>query len=90
LWCWENKAASGIYNLGTGAAEPFQTVADTVIEYHQKGEVEYIPFPAHLQGRYQSFTQADMTALRKAGYERPFKTVAEGVAEYMAWLNREG
>jgi ADP-L-glycero-D-manno-heptose 6-epimerase len=90
LWCWENKAASGIYNLGTGAAEPFQTVADTVIEYHQKGEVEYIPFPVHLQGRYQSFTQADMTALRKAGYEKPFKTVAEGVAEYMAWLNREG
>jgi ADP-L-glycero-D-manno-heptose 6-epimerase len=88
LWCWKEQAASGIYNLGTGAAEPFQAVAEAVINYHGQGEVEYVPFPDHLKGRYQSFTQADMAALRGAGYDQAFKTVAQGVNEYMAWLNR--
>lgn len=87
LWCWKENAASGIYNLGTGAAEPFQAVAEAVINYHGSGEVEYVPFPDHLKGRYQSFTQADMAALKAAGYDQPFKTVAQGVDEYMAWLN---
>ncbi|MDU7021249.1 MAG: ADP-glyceromanno-heptose 6-epimerase, partial [Enterobacter sp.] len=50
---------------------------------------EYIPFPDKLKGRYQAFTQADLTNLRAAGYDKPFKTVAEGVTEYMAWLNRD-
>ncbi len=87
LWCWREQVASGIYNLGTGEAEPFQAVADAVIRYHGKGQVEYIPFPDHLKGRYQSFTQADMGALRAVGYDKPFKTVAEGVEAYMQWLN---
>ncbi|MQK28075.1 ADP-glyceromanno-heptose 6-epimerase, partial [Escherichia coli] len=47
------------------------------------------PFPDKLKGRYQAFTQADLTNLRAAGYDKPFKTVAEGVTEYMAWLNRD-
>lgn len=55
----------------------------------KKGSIEYIPFPEKLKGRYQAFTQADLTNLRAAGYDKPFKTVAEGVTEYMAWLNRD-
>lgn len=89
LWCLQNKAPSGIYNLGTGAAEPFKAVAEAVIDFHDSGKIEYIAFPDHLKGRYQSFTQADMAALREAGYSDKFKTVAEGVSEYLTWLNRE-
>lgn len=88
LWFWQNPEVSGIFNCGTGRAEPFQHVAEAVINYHGKGQIEYIPFPDHLKGRYQSFTQADLTKLRAAGYPHEFKTVAEGVAEYMSWLNR--
>ncbi|PSJ42797.1 ADP-glyceromanno-heptose 6-epimerase [Zobellella taiwanensis] len=88
LWFWQNPEVSGIFNCGTGRAEPFQHVAEAVINYHGKGQIEYIPFPDHLKGRYQSFTQADLTKLRTAGYPHEFKTVAEGVAEYMSWLNR--
>ncbi|QIZ78349.1 ADP-glyceromanno-heptose 6-epimerase [Ferrimonas lipolytica] len=88
LWAWQDKAASGVYNLGTGAAEPFRHVAEAVIDFHGKGEIEYIEFPEHLKGRYQSFTEASMDNLRAAGYDQPFKTVAEGVSEYMQWLNR--
>ncbi|WP_455814948.1 ADP-glyceromanno-heptose 6-epimerase [Pseudomonas graminis] len=88
LWFWEN-GVSGIFNCGTGRAESFQEVADAALKYHKDGEVEYIPFPEKLKGRYQAFTLADQTKLRAAGYDKPFKTVAEGVAEYMVWLNRK-
>ncbi|PIJ49664.1 ADP-glyceromanno-heptose 6-epimerase [Erwinia sp. OLTSP20] len=89
LWCWKNNI-SGIFNCGTGRAESFQSVADATLAFHNKnkGDIEYIPFPEKLKGRYQAYTQADLTHLRAAGYDKPFKTVAEGVTEYMAWLNR--
>ncbi|MBE1276011.1 ADP-glyceromanno-heptose 6-epimerase [Enterovibrio baiacu] len=87
LWFLEN-GVSGIFNCGTGRAEPFRAVADAVIAHHNQGEVEEIPFPDHLKGRYQAYTQADLTKVRAAGYSEEFKTVAEGVAEYMAILNK--
>lgn len=88
LWFWQNNK-SGIYNCGTGRAESFQAVADAVLAYHQKGAIEYIPFPDHLKGRYQTFTQADLTKLRQAGCPVEFKTVAEGTKHYMQWLNNK-
>ncbi|WP_108652494.1 ADP-glyceromanno-heptose 6-epimerase [Dongshaea marina] len=88
LWFWKNAKKSGIFNCGTGKAEPFRNVANSVIRHHGKGEIEYIPFPDHLKGRYQCFTEADLTKLRDAGYDQPFNSVAEGVAKYMDWLNK--
>ncbi len=86
LWFMEHPDKSGIFNLGTGNSQPFNDVANAVIRAHGRGQIVYIPFPDHLKGRYQSFTQADMSAVRQAGYTAPFKTVGEGVAEYMQWL----
>lgn len=60
-----------------------------MLNYHGKGEIETIPFPEHLKSRYQEYTQANLTKLRAAGYQAEFKSVAEGVAEYMQWLNRK-
>lgn len=88
LWFLENPEQSGIFNLGTGRSQSFNDVARAVVDYRGRGELEYIPFPDHLKGRYQSFTEADISALRAAGYDRPFKSVEEGVAEYMRWLDR--
>jgi ADP-L-glycero-D-manno-heptose 6-epimerase len=59
-----------------------------VIEWHGRGEIEYVDFPEHLKGRYQSFTQADIHSLRNTGYLNPFKTVEQGVRAYLDWLNR--
>ncbi|WP_419237062.1 ADP-glyceromanno-heptose 6-epimerase [Photobacterium leiognathi subsp. mandapamensis] len=87
LWFLEN-GVSGIFNCGTGNAESFQAVADAVVKFHGKGNVESVPFPEHLKGRYQAYTQADLTKVRAAGYPEPFKSVAEGVTEYMAILNK--
>ena len=86
LWFMRNKA-SGIFNLGTGNAESFEQVAKAVIKHHGKGEIETIPFPDHLKGAYQEFTQADLTKMRAAGCDYQFKTVAQGVAEYMLIKN---
>lgn len=88
LWFWKNNI-SGIYNCGTGRAESFQAVADAVLSYHKKDEIDYIPFPDHLKGRYQRFTQADLTKFRKTGCPIDFKTVSEGTTEYMQWLNEQ-
>ncbi|MGP1928212.1 MAG: ADP-glyceromanno-heptose 6-epimerase [Arsenophonus sp. NC-WZS1-MAG3] len=88
LWCWQNKI-SGIYNCGTGKANSFQAIADAVIAFHQEKKlvVEYTVFPDKLKGCYQTFTEADLTKLRAAGYDKPFKTVPEGISDYMQWLN---
>ncbi len=85
IWAWKS-GISGIFNCGTGRAEPFLNVANAVIEATGRGAVEFIPFPDHLKGRYQSFTQADISALRGAGYNGNFRTVAEGTSCYVTWL----
>jgi ADP-L-glycero-D-manno-heptose 6-epimerase len=89
LWFIDHPNKSGIFNVGTGRCQSFNDVARAVIDWHGHGKIEYIPFPKHLQGHYQSFTQADITALREVGYDKPFKTVEEGVKEYLDWLNGE-
>jgi ADP-L-glycero-D-manno-heptose 6-epimerase len=88
LWFLEHPNCSGIFNVGTGQAQAFNAVARAVIAYHGGGEIEYVPFPNHLQGHYQSFTQADISALRDVGYTEPFTPVEEGVATYMRWLSK--
>jgi len=97
---------SGIFNCGTGRAQPFNDVAMTVVNTLRQadgqpalpleqlvgqGLIRYVPFPDDLKGRYQSYTQADTTRLREAGFEAPMRDVQTGVAEYVrAWLGQAG
>jgi ADP-L-glycero-D-manno-heptose 6-epimerase len=90
LWLLGHLEVKGIYNCGTGLAQSFNDVANAVIAHHQRGQIEYIPFPDHLKGRYQSYTQANMAALRQAGYHAPFLSVEQGVKRYMEWLKQSG
>jgi len=85
LWLW-SRGVSGIFNCGTGRAQPFRTVAETVIATLGKGAIEFIDFPDTLKGRYQSLTQADMSRLRGAGYNAAFRDVETGVRDYVEWL----
>jgi ADP-L-glycero-D-manno-heptose 6-epimerase len=85
LWLWQ-RGTSGIFNCGTGRAQPFRTVAETVIATLGQGRIEYVDFPEELKGRYQSFTQADMTRLRAAGYNGTFRDVETGTKDYVEWL----
>ncbi|MDD4913486.1 MAG: ADP-glyceromanno-heptose 6-epimerase [Methylococcales bacterium] len=88
LWFLEHPEVSGIFNAGTGSSQTFNDVANAVIAYHRRGFIEYIPFPEHLKGCYQSFTEANLEQLRAAGCDLVFKTVEQGVPLYMEWLNR--
>ena len=110
LWCYDESAPSGIYNVGTGASEPFNAIANAVIDWHERRQalrpncssvqrpdrrdgalgstsaerrIEYIPFPQSLRGHYQSHTEADLSALRNAGYRGLFRDVSEGVGDYL-------
>jgi len=87
LWFWQNHGANGIYNVGTGRAQTFNAVANAVIDWHGQGKIAYIPFPDNLRAAYQSYTQADLTLLRQAGYKDNFTTVQDGVKSYLDWLN---
>jgi len=94
---------SGIFNVGTGAAQSFNEVAVatvnacrvaegaaalTLADMQAQGMVRYIAFPDELKGRYQSYTQADVSALRAAGYDLPFLSVETGVSRYCEQLVR--
>jgi ADP-L-glycero-D-manno-heptose 6-epimerase len=87
LWFLDHPEHRGIYNVGTGRAETFNEVAQAVIAWHKHGSIEYIPFPEHLKGSYQSYTQADISDLRNVGYAKEFLTVNQGVAKYLDDLN---
>ncbi|NDG15329.1 MAG: ADP-glyceromanno-heptose 6-epimerase [Betaproteobacteria bacterium] len=94
LWFMDHAHVNGIFNLGTGQANSFNAVANAVLAWHQQqrqahGRIEYIPFPEHLKGAYQSYTQADISALRRAGYHERFLNVDEGVNAYLDWLHRD-
>lgn len=99
LWLAENRGVSGVFNCGTGRAQSFNQLAAAVINAAQgsalplarlveEGLIEYIPFPRGLMENYQSYTQADLTRLRAAGYAGKFRSVEEGVAAYVAELKR--
>ena len=102
----DHPQKSGIFNVGTGRAQTFNDVAAGVLNgfrhlsgkspadiqtLRNEGRIVYVTFPEALKGKYQSFTQADIGALRRAGYKKAFLTVEEGVGRYIARLAaREG
>jgi len=86
LWFMENKQISGIFNLGTGKSSSFNDIAQAVINWNRKGKIEYIDFPEKLKGSYQSYTEANISKLRKVGYSNDFIDVTEGVKLYLDTL----
>jgi len=101
LFLLDHPEVSGIFNVGTGRCQSFNDVAVAVVnrcreqageaplsltELQQQGIIRYIAFPDTLRGKYQNYTEADMEALRAAGYDRPFLTVEEGVSRYVGRL----
>lgn len=77
----------GVVNAGTGSARTFKQVAEALMQVlgrEKAGKIEFIPFPADLAGRYQHFTEADITSLRALGYQAPFTELVTAVGETFA------
>jgi ADP-L-glycero-D-manno-heptose 6-epimerase len=104
LWFLQHPDKSGIFNLGSGRAQPFNDVAVATVnasralageaplplpELVSRGLIEYIPFPDALRGKYQCFTQADLSSLRGAGCQHAFADVSAGVAKYVGWMSQQ-
>lgn len=80
------KNVQGIFNVGTGKARSFNDVAKLIIQYLGKGEIEYVPFPEKLIGKYQSFTEATLDKLHAAGYSEDFLSLEDGIQRCLeAW-----
>jgi ADP-L-glycero-D-manno-heptose 6-epimerase len=79
LFFAEGAAKQGVFNVGTGVSRSFNDIARTIIARLGRGEIQYIPFPESLRGKYQSFTESDISRLRAAGYDRPFTTLELGI-----------
>jgi ADP-L-glycero-D-manno-heptose 6-epimerase len=101
LWFLDHPGVSGIFNVGTGRCQSFNDVAVAAVnacraadgqaaltldQMQAQGIVSYIAFPEALKGKYQSYTEADISALRRAGYDAPFYSVEEGTARYVEHL----
>ena len=85
LWLMQHKPESGLYNVGTGKARSFFDLADNTFKaLHLKTNIEFIDTPLDIRDKYQYFTEAKMDKLRKAGYDRPFTTLEDGVNDYVS------
>ena len=79
----------GIFNVGTGTSRSFNDIARIVIGLLGRGEIQYIPFPESLRGKYQSFTESDITRLRAAGYDRPTTSLEDGIRQLAEQSGKE-
>ena len=86
LHFYESKT-SGIFNAGTGKTRSFEDIATTLQHLHGSGELENIPFPEDLRGKYQEFTEAGLNNLRSAGFTEEFMSLEEGVRQYYQQLS---
>ncbi len=84
LWLLDHPEVSGLFNVGTGKAVTFHQMADILCQSlgREEAQIDYVDLPPELSGKYQYFTEADLTKLRQAGYQAPFKTLEEGVRHY--------
>ena len=84
LFFLERPDLGGIYNVGTGNARNWNDLAKaTFTAMGKETNIEYIPMPEHLQGKYQYYTQADITKIRNAGYEKDTTTLEDAIADYV-------
>ena len=84
LFLMHHRRNSGIYNLGSGKARTFlDLVTNTFAAMHRDPQISFVDTPADIRDKYQYFTQANMAKLRSIGYDKPFATLEEGIADYV-------
>src|SRR6185437_4139824 len=86
-WFLEHPVATGIFNIGSGVARSWNDLAHAVFAALGRApEIEYIELPEAIRAAYQYSTCADITRLRAVGCTIPFRSLEEGVRDYVAHL----
>jgi ADP-L-glycero-D-manno-heptose 6-epimerase len=84
LWLLDTPHVNGLFNVGTGAARSYLDLARAVCNAaNMEPRIEFIDMPERLQGQYQSFTEASVAKLRRAGFQGRFTSLEEGVRRYV-------
>ncbi|MGE4352061.1 MAG: ADP-glyceromanno-heptose 6-epimerase, partial [Bdellovibrionales bacterium] len=84
LWMYDHPEINGLFNMGTGQARSFADLAKAVyVAAGTEPKIAYRDMPVELRGKYQYFTQADMSKLRKVGYTAAFTSLEEGIRRYV-------
>jgi len=84
LWLLKMPGVNGIFNLGSGHARSFLDLISLAFRAAgHEPNIRYIDMPVSIRDKYQYFTQADMTRLRRLGYNAPMTSLEEGVTKYM-------
>jgi ADP-L-glycero-D-manno-heptose 6-epimerase len=84
LWFLDHPEVGGLYNVGTGRARTFNDLASGIFAALGRApKIEYVPTPDSIRASYQYFTEADLTKLRAAGYDRPLTTLEASVGDYV-------
>jgi len=79
-----NRAANGIFNIGSGKARMWNDLARSVFAaLGREPRIEYIEIPESIRDKYQYFTQADISKIRAAGYDRPITSLEDAVRDYV-------
>jgi ADP-L-glycero-D-manno-heptose 6-epimerase len=88
MYLLDNPGVSGIYNCGTGNCRSFKDIADIFAKRYPDAKISEIPFPDALKGKYQKYTQADLTNLRSTGCDVQFTALEQGVNAYLDVLEK--
>ncbi|MEO8210098.1 MAG: ADP-glyceromanno-heptose 6-epimerase [bacterium] len=91
LFFWDNRIATGIYNIGTGEANSFNELIKPVFKAMEIPEnIEYFDMPEILKKKYQYYTKADISKLKSAGYIDNVMKIDDAVSDYVKnYLNTE-
>lgn len=87
LFFFDNPIKNGIFNCGSGKARSFLDIAEIMKGIYKNSQIEFIPFPENLKGKYQTFTEASLSKLREVGYRKEFTSLEEGVRKYCEILD---
>jgi ADP-L-glycero-D-manno-heptose 6-epimerase len=87
MWLMRNPAVNGLFNVGSGTARSFLDLVNAVgAAVGREPDIRFIDTPFELRDKYQYFTQANMTKLRAAGFDKPFHSLEDGVRDYVRSL----
>ena len=83
LFLAQQKRVQGVFNVGTGQCRSFNAIARHLCERLGKGKIQYKPMPETLIKKYQNFTEADISRLRRVGFKQPFSSLEEGIDAFL-------